>query len=61
MQHTTAHQPVEQRVGSPVLALSQIEPRHPFLDIPLVFWNGPGRVIDDVEVEVGAFDNFLRC
>jgi hypothetical protein len=57
----TAREPVEQGVGRPVLAVSQIQPCHPTFDIPLAFSKGPGRVIDHVEMEVGALDDFPRC
>ncbi len=56
----TAHEPVEQRIGGPVLTVCQIEPRHPSRDVSLVFKEGPGRVIDDVETKVGTFDDLPR-
>jgi len=57
---STADEPVEQCVGGPVLAVSEIKPRHPSLDMPLVLTKGPGRIIDNVEMEVGILDNFPR-
>jgi hypothetical protein len=57
----TAHKPVEQRVGSPVASVNQIEPCHPSIDMPLAIRKWPRRIIDDVEMEVGTIDYFPRC
>ena len=57
----TADEPVEQRVGRTVPSVSQIQPCHPSLDVPLTFSKGPGRVIHHVEMEVRALYDLSRC